>query len=318
MVQDYPDYSLGAMVQTLLADNIIIDKLKVGAYTSRAAWLTWDNGVTTPDAPPDSETGTSYRGKFFPRGCRGHIVVVRIYCKRTGTGTITLAFAPHPGAGEIKTVTVTPGTAWDWKEATGRIMWNYDAMFIYIKSIGADVSWGKDTAGPDMFYSTNSGATWISSTTARMFIRVLLRGMTCGDVPVSGTINTIEIPSQSQERLFNQISVGTTETTLKEVFGAGKTEYVVLRVAVGTDSHLARMRIYCDGNLSFDWTYSALNIYSYAASTPGISLTLYGTDTACVVHLTIRFSFLRHLKVTFQNVTSAKTSTVDGLVNLMK
>ena len=305
-------------IGTIAADNIIIDKLTVGAYTERRSTLS-NHGETFAWY---DETGNDRWGKFFPRGCRGFIHTIDVWCKDSGDagGTITVYISPHPSMGYVATATVTVPAegAEDWRSATFNRMWNYDSLFIFVVCSSAYIKFGYDSGEPyDRFLSGDAGASW-EAKSHRGWFRVVMEGETCGDVPVSGVVNTIEIPSQSQERLFNQISVGTTETTLKEVFGAGKTEYVVLRVAVGTDSHLARMRIYCDGNLSFDWTYSALNIYSYAASTPGISLTLYGTDVACVVHLTIRFSFLRHLKVTFQNVTSAKTSTVDGLVNLMK
>ena len=337
MVEDYPDYTLpvvhiGAItvtgsvtvsgsvhVDTVAADNIIIDKLKVGAYTARRSTLT-NNGTTAGWIDAD---GVRRRGKFFPRGCRGFMRNVEVYCKDAGAagGTITVYVAPTIGMGQVasRVITVSAGGAEMWRTAVFDMMWNYDSLFIWVYGSSDDMRVGYDEGTPhDAYRSDDSGVSWYYSE-FRTWFRSYITGETCGDVPVSGTINTIEIPTQSQTKLYaiNE-NLPLTETTLKEVFGAGYTEYLLFWVGPKTDSHKTVFRIYCDGNLAFYWDFFTLNLYGCMASTPGISITLYGTDTACVALITIKFSFRRTLKITMQSIITTGQSVIfEGLANLI-
>ena len=158
--------------------------------------LVWnDNDVEAPDAPPAHYTEVVYKGKFFTRGCRGMIEQLQIYCMRTAAGVLQLRYAPHPCMGPFNTITITPAATWAWRSADIEEMWNYDGLFIWVYTCDADVSWGYDEAQPyDGHVSTDVGATW-ADLAIRPFIRVVYTGETPGDVPVSGTINVIEIPS---------------------------------------------------------------------------------------------------------------------------
>lgn len=158
--------------------------------------LVWnDNGVEAPNAPPAFYTGVHHKGKFFPRGCRGMIEQLQIYCINTAGGSLQLRYSPHPGLGPVNTVTITPAATWGWVGVDIEEMWNYDSLFIWVFSCQADVSWGYDATLPfDGHESTDAGATW-EDMAIRPFIRVVYTGETPGDVPVSGIVNNIPLPN---------------------------------------------------------------------------------------------------------------------------
>lgn len=158
--------------------------------------LVWnDNNVEAPNAPPANYTEIIYKGKFYPRGMRGMLEQLQIYCIRTGIGTLTLRYSPHPCLGPFGEIIITPGATWAWVGTDIEEMWNYDSLFIWVYECDADVSWAYDAVLPyDGHWSTDTGATW-EAMAIRPFIRAVYTGETPGDVPVSGIINTIEIPS---------------------------------------------------------------------------------------------------------------------------
>ena len=179
----------------------------------------WNDGdPDAPAAPPVVNTGVTYRGKFFTRGCRGKLDRIQVYCMRTAAGTLDLSFSPHPCIGPLYTVTVTPGAAWNWYQAFFLQMWNYDGLFIWVSRCDADVSWGYDEVAPfDTHYSTDVGVTWTTLNT-RIFIRVIYSGETPGDVPVSGCVNNIPIPNLTQ-RIEVAFSVNVPHNTLTRITG---------------------------------------------------------------------------------------------------
>jgi len=317
---DLKAQSVDMDIKTSGGANILIDKLEQTAYTERrSTTISNDNGVTSPTAPPSNANDT-FRGKFFPRGMRGMLESLRIYCKRTGAGTVTLAYSPHPSMGEIGTVEITPDADWDWKYTTIRKMWSYDSLFVWVKSCDADVSYGYDNGTPpDWYKSVDSGVTWYGEA-YRLFVSIKMYGETVGDIPVSGTINTIQVPSESQTQLLaSNATLPTSETTLKEVDGAGHTEYLQFRVAAKADSHKTIIRVYCDGNKAFEWSFADMSGEGYTASTQGISLTNYGVDAKCSAQVMFKFNFTWLLKITMEAVTTAdQVVIVEGLVNLIK
>lgn len=305
-------------VQTSGAANIVIDKLTQAAYTARSVTMSNDNGVTSPTAPPSSQS-TTYWSKWFPRGCRGFLYVICVYCKRTAAGTITLGYSVAPGMGEIGTVTITPGSSWDWKPGIVNKMWNYDSLFIYVKSCSADVSYGLEytTTNPDAHSSADSGATW-SSQDYRVFIRPWYRYQTVGDLPVSGTLNTIEVPSTSSgENTTGLVSLPTgEETTLMTVPGAGHMDWFSVNVSHSD----IELKIYCDGVLAFWDNAASLNAKGIGATTPGVQLPVYNVGAGCMIASTLRFEFTRELRFTVRNDTGAeKNATVyNTLITMLK
>jgi len=305
-------------IKTSGGTNIVIDKLTQGAFTGRSVDLRNDNGVTTPTAPPNSVTNTTYKGKHFPRGCRGSVDWISIYCKRTGSGTLTLSVAPYPGAGAVWTIAITPGSSWDWKSGTVNKMWNYDSMFIWVSACSSDVSYGRDSTVPtDAFTSADSGVTWAAEA-YRYFIWVGSRGQTVGDLPVSGTLNTIEIPSISAERMYASQTVtgGAGEVTMKEVLGAGASVFLLISVSAATNSHNAQLKVYCDGVCVWFFTPYGLNGDGFTASTMPIALLKYAENGDCIVFLTLPFKFRRSLKLTIA-VSTSTGCWIDGTANLL-
>lgn len=216
-----------------------------------------DNGVVAPVAPPNALIGVNYVGKFFTRGCRGMIESLQIYCQRTAAGVLQLAISPHPALGPLYTVTVTPGATWAWSNAVLENMWNYDSLFVWILTCNADVWWGADLIQPfDGHQSLDAGVLWFDINT-RPYIRAVYSGETHGDVPVSGIINNIPIPSLTQ-RIEQAFSVNVPDNTLTRItgmVGAG----VVVETALSFLTSLAPtaglappavayiLRIYADG-----------------------------------------------------------------------
>ena len=212
-------------VGTVAADNIIIDKLTVGAYTERRSTLS-NNGATPAWT---YATGDSRRGKFFPRGCRGFINTIDVYCKDAGAagGTITVYISPHPSMGyvAIADVTVGAGASADWRSATFNRMWNYDSLFIFVLCSSSDINHGYDSGTPyDYYTSSDAGATW-ATMNYRNWFRAVMKGETVGDVPVSGVVNVVEIPtvlSGFKADNTGDITHGTTVDILPTIHGTGK------------------------------------------------------------------------------------------------
>lgn len=170
-----------------------------GSVLERRDVLWNDGNPAPPAAPPAIYTGVTHYSKFFTRGCRGKLDYLEIYCIRTAAGTLDISFSPHPCLGPLYTVTVTPGAAWAWVVQTFYEMWNYDSMFLWVSRCDADVSYGADFGTPyDGHRSTDGGATW-AALDRRFYIRAHMYGETPGDVPISGIVNTIEIPAVAGE-----------------------------------------------------------------------------------------------------------------------
>ncbi len=184
----------------------------------------WNDGdPVAPAPPPVIKTNQLYWGKFFPRGCRGKIDSLQVYCIRTGVGVLHLQLSPHPNLGPLYEVIITPGAAWGWVDVDFNEMWNYDSLFLWIDWCPLDVSYGADAVQSyDAHYSLTATRTWLPLEN-RVYIRVVYTGETPGDVPVSGVINTIKIPSQAAEvDARNNVNIPTNmQATVGYFEGAG-------------------------------------------------------------------------------------------------
>jgi hypothetical protein len=252
---------------------------------------------------------TYKRGKFFPRGCRGFINTIEIYCDNSDSAshTFTIKLSPMPGMGPVATFTlsVSGGASATWRSVTVKMFWNYDSLFIWVSS-DSD-SYGQlafDVGTPSDFYSSSDEVTWTWST-YRWWFRANFTGETVGDLPVSGTVNTIGIPSvSSQSESLSTTIPGTTEKTLLTFSGAGECDTVYFYVAAATDSHLLKLRVYCDGNLAYEASPNIVNLRGFTASTPNISLLKYADNGICAVLLTKVFKFRRELRIAAYAPTS--------------
>jgi cytoskeletal protein CcmA (bactofilin family) len=304
-------------ISTSGGTNIIIDKLLQGAFVGRYFSLQNDNGVTTPTAPPCNNTGGTYRGKFFPRGCRGFLGALFIYSKRTAAGTITLSFSPQPGMGAVQSITITPGANWDWATLGVLKTWNYDSLFVWISACSADVSWGyADTNGHDFLSSSDSGATW-SPAAVTMYIRADIYLATVGDLPVSGTVNNVRIPSVGSATTNSGVAVGAGATvTVQTLAGAGRLLLARLEVATAVGAENTQWSIYCDGVLVLQYQPIGLNGDGATATTPGIQLMKYGSGAYCAIWVQLPLEFRREFKVTAYNA-AAQTVTARTTLNLI-
>ena len=158
--------------------------------------LVWnDDGILNGTVPDNIYDAEIYKGKFFTRGCRGMLEQLQLYCIGDGVDEITLRYSPHPCLGPVGEVTIVPAAAWAWQDFNIEAIWNYDSLFIWVHEAEANVDWAYDAVLPyDGHESADTGVTW-SDMAIRPFIRAVMTGETPGDVPVSGIVNTIEIPS---------------------------------------------------------------------------------------------------------------------------
>jgi len=288
-------------VKTSGGTNIVLDALTQGAYTERrstlsnegAAWLWY------------AVTGNNRFSKFFPRGSRGFVSTIDFLCRDNGAagGTITVYLSPTIGSGVVysATVTVPAGGAQGWRSAVFNKAWNYDSIFIFFVCSSNDIQGLiSDTAPYDSYSSSDAGVTW-SVYGGSWFIHVNLAGETCGDVPVSGIVNNIEIPNTSS-RGYNAATVNlpdAAETTLYTWNGAGKLGYAWVYINMCTDVWL---RVYADGNLVLNRTPEDLSDGGFAATTPKISLLLYVPATPVTnILLSHPYSFKQSLSIRIYN-----------------
>ena len=300
-------------ISTSGGTNIIIDKLLQGAYTENRVTLE-NNGDT---AGFWSITGDARRGKFFPRGCRGFIHTIYVYCKDAGVagGTVTVYLHPHMGIGYIysATVTVPAAGAAAWRTAALFKKWDCDSCFISAVCSSSDIQLGNDSGTPyDTWTSTDAGASW-SSENYRYWFKLGIDAQTVGDLPVSGTVNNIEIPNSSSVIAGAGVAVpANTETTIASVDGSGKCEMLYFMVEAASASELTYLRVYCDGVVAFNHYCSFLNAIGVTATTQKMSLLQYGVDAQCTLLLTKLFEFKRKFEI--KAICTGANQTVTGYI----
>ena len=301
--------------------NLVIDKLTQTAYVEDRRTLS-NNGATPSWGPV---TGTNRAGKFFPRGCRGFIGTIDVYCKDIGAGggTITVYITPHPSMGYVASADVTVPAAGPaaWRSATFNRMWNYDSLFIFVVSDSANCHIAYDAVEkPDEYTSSDSGATWTAGVN-RLWFRAVMKAMTVGDLPVSGTVNTIKIPDSGSYTASDAVAVVEgSEVTLLTIVGSGHMLYARFKSPSATKSHLDHFRIYCDGNIAFAESHLTINGDGYTTDSPVIQSLAYAADGVCKSATDLRFQFRRELKVTVEGGAgmAAHTALVRVKVNLIR
>jgi hypothetical protein len=184
-------------IQTAAVDNIIIDKLTVGAVKERRTILE-NNGTT---ASFMNQNASYWRGKFFPRGARGYIREIQVYCRNLAADVdaLTVAIGHRPNMGflliRINVIEVPANSPPAWRSYTVNRLHNYDSLFVAVKAV-TDVraEIGYDTETDLDNWDSTDGVTWTPAD-RRIWIRVVYAALTVGDVPIAGTINTVTIPN---------------------------------------------------------------------------------------------------------------------------
>lgn len=286
--------------------------------TNERRTIIFNDSKITSGTPPSNRSATDY-GKFFPRGMRGVLEEIQIYCKGDAVDSIIISVSPQPGLGPTHETTIVPTAVWGWQDAAFNIMWNYDSMFIWISACEAAVFWGyDDKENRDGHYTDDSGATF-TDLDERPFFRAVMTGETAGDVPVSGIINTIPIPSASSRVIKENTAVTqNVETTFIDVDGAGYCDYIEAIVLTGAAAHGTKVRVYCDGTLVMEQQYSALWILDFTDSTPTVSLLEYNTGGRCMMSISKRFEFKRKFEVRLYTLGSGVTADVYAYPTLIK
>jgi len=289
--------------------------------------LVWnDDNIEDGTVPDNIYEAEIYKGKFFTRGCRGMIEQLQLYCIGDDVDEITLRYSPHPCLGPIGEVALVPAAAWAWQAFDIEEMWNYDSLFIWVHECEANVDWAYDAVEPydGHEYTVTAlpfedlGETW-EDIAIRPFIRVVYAGETPGDVPVSGIINIIPIPSSSSESAtIDKLFVLGAQRLVVEVEGAGYCDYIKVIVRAAADSHETWIYVYCDDVQAFREVFDEASGEGHTTSTPTVSIPLYAEDGECVMLIHKRFEFRRRLQVRSYSAGANYTLTVRVHPTLMR
>jgi len=294
-------------IQTSAGANIVIDKLTTTAYTEERRNIGNNGGTPTMFAVGVS----TFRGKFFPRGMRGFIDRIKIWCDNSDSASHSLYIyvAPQPGMGRVfdASIVVSAGAAGDWRSALIRRFWNYDSMFIYILADNANYPRvGYDEGTPYDAYFSSDEATWTTDN-KRFWIRVEMTGETVGDLPVSGTVNTVQVPSASTyvDSGIKTVGAGVT-ATLATVNGAGNSMWILC----WSSNEYMTFEVYVDGELQLYFApYDLHSHFCDVGNGVGVSLTMWDTTNGNYAFMvTIPFPFRRKIEVKAYNDTSSSYS----------
>jgi hypothetical protein len=201
------------------------------------------------------------------------------------------------------TLSLSGGSVAQFRDIAICKMWNYDSMFIWVSSDSDTYGRvGYDTTAPFDAYDSTNEADW-GFQNKRYFFRALIVGQTVGDLPVSGTVNTIQVPNLTALSTAEEVSVpANSEVTIVSVSGAG--EMISCLAILGHESAL--YRVYCDGVMA--WSFSPGSMYAdgWTASTPGLSLLKYSAGATNNYVWDIRpFQFRRLLEIRVRNPTAS-------------
>ena len=270
--------------------------------------LIWnDDGIEDGTVPGGIHQATTYRGKFFTRGCRGMLEQIQLYCTGNAANTIILRYSPHPGIGPFGEVTLVPAAGWAWQDFDVEEMWNYDSLFIWVYQCEVGIDWAYDSVQPyDGHLSSDNGVTWEDAAT-RPFIRAVLTGETPGDVPVSGIVNTIKVPNVGTDIANGLANLpNNVWTDVCEFHGAGEVLEVQLiyhSIAVPAAGVVYSMAIDCDGNQAYFTTNR--HITQSVVAVVGRNSVGELWQTATVTHICVRIpvNFRRHIVIAMMQST---------------
>lgn len=297
-------------ISTVSKTNIMIDKLTQGAYTENRVTIS-NNGATQEMFNPADAYDVC---KFFPRGCRGYIKSIELYCKDdTGTGgEIKIYLSPTIGSGYLYTVDFEyyGSTVGEWRTAAFDIFWNYDSLFIRIDHGGADIDLARDDETPHDTYITDDKGLTFTVWDYRAWFRVVYKGQTVGDLPVSGTVNTVNIPNVLTgyaAGLSTEVDGGSSVVLLNWVYGMGSLDALMCNVHKTTGGTVAtdmEIRIRIDGvDHKFNVGTLALLVKNEPLSYSPISFThIDTTNIAYGLVFNFKMIYRNHLKIDLYNV----------------
>jgi len=194
-------------------------------------------------------------------------------------------------------------------------MWNYDSLFIMAVCSIASLNMAADSeANPDGFYSIDSGATWVHEDW-RYWFRAVMKGETVGDLPVSGTINTVEIPQASTQSVYENVDLPKgTELDIITINGAGSVDFLSARVNAATNSDDVAVKVYCDGILALEMQFVTMSYRGYTVTTFPIALLQFGGNASCMVDIMKKFSFRRQFRLAMKETVGTTDQVVHAWV----
>jgi len=270
-------------------------------------------------APPASYTNVTPKGKFFPRGMRGMIEEIQVYCNRRVAAPMTILYSPHPGLGPFGEIEVTAAVGWSWVSVAVEEMWDYDSLFLWTYIGSANLQFAYDEEKPYDGHQRGVDIDTWSDLDNRLFIRVVMAGETAGDVPISGIVNNIPIPNTSSQEIDSGHALpADTELSSIRAYGAGYCDYIEARVDAAVDSQLTYVRVYTDGVLAMEESFTDLFTYGHAPTTPTVSLSAFGEDDFCCMLIHKRFEFKWLFRFSWYNLPSPQTVSVDAHLTKMK
>jgi hypothetical protein len=199
---------------------------------------------------------------------------------------------------------VAGGSSAAWRTVTVNRFWNYDSLFIWV-SCDSDTygGLGFDSGTPYDFYNSTDEVSWTFSN-YRFWFRVNFSGETVGDLPVSGTVNTIEVPNLASGKESGLISVPAGGTYYIEVKGAGSLLIAYFRYYTSASTTVLRPSILCDDVEALPMDGAIANWRDYLVGLARSDIYIGQWDDtnqryALVVALPLKFR--RSLKVGFKN-----------------
>jgi len=292
-------------IQTSAGANIVIDKLTVGAFTDTRRVL--ENQGTECRY----HCGLYYEhvGKFFPRGCRGFLDTIQIWFENPNIDDreAYVHVTPYVGGGDIWSGTLVVGakTALAPHPVHPKIFWSFDSMFIWVETPTDGLCLAYDKGEPyDCYEYALEAPPWRPSP-LRPWIKVWMNGQTVGDIPVSGTLTTVEVPGLTTTRQEVYLNVPP-NSELYDTVQRGMGEVLIVIFSVTSDVVLSRLRprIRIDGQQVLPFNASMGNWYAQLVSenTPGITIGRWDTTTHhYTLVVTLPLSFKETLEVGYYN-----------------
>jgi hypothetical protein len=229
-----------------------------------------------------------------------------------------------PGMGPVATFTLSvpaySGAA--WRGVYVKRFWNYDSLFIWVSSDSdAYGSLGYDAGEPFDYYGSTDEVSW-GFGNYRYWFRVNMSGETVGDLPVSGTVNTIEVPAVASALQVSLTSIPANGSkTLIDYYGCG----TCVMIGFYTDSNVVYPVIKCDDQYSLislgGYALQPLNMYLNVLPVntgPGVALTKYDTaNNRYALVITVPLKFKRRFQLIAYNPdsVSAHNAQCDAVLN---
>ena len=285
-------------------------------------------GLFLEDSTPPSDylTLSTQRGLMI-YNARGFVYRVKVWVKNTDTANdqnLTVYISIAPGLPPIRTLNITvPAGHDDWisivePDAVIRsFWWNYESLFIWF-DVNSNLQLG---VGEKVRGFAKYADGWYHSSNVCSSISIY--GKTSGSIPVSGTVNTIQIPNKSSSSSSEETTVPAgTRVTLMNVEGTG----VVTWIFLWSNLNGMQFEIEVDGEkltwLGYDHLSPADLEYFYGAAPHegiGVNLVRYDdTNLMYTIVITVPIEFKRSFKIYAYNPhTSDHSVRHSALYNLI-